>query len=125
MIYFFSMESEKLIGRKVYLLNTLIVPVDFSKYPKATVNLEKITIEEAKQLLTNNPFVSAIGHEATAKLLSQLLGINIPVNRVSVFFEPDDIGIHFFLKQRLPEGKILTKEELEKLDYWLVKSWVM
>ena len=110
---------------KVYLLNTLIVPIDFDKHPLVHVVLEKITIEEAKQILTNNPFVSAIGHEATAKLLSQLLGINIPVNRVSVFFEPDDIGIHFFLKQRLPEGKVLSQEELEKLDYWLVKSEVI
>jgi hypothetical protein len=28
------------------------------------------------------------------------------------------------LKERLPEGKVLTKEELEKLQYWLVKSYV-
>ena len=86
------------------------------------IRAETITIEEAKQILINNPFISAIGHEGTAKLLSKLLGINIPVNRITVFFEPDDIGIHFFLKQRLPEGKVLSQEELEKLDYWLVKS---
>jgi len=89
------------------------------------VVMEKISVEEAKQILTNNPFVSAIGHEATAKLLSQLLGIVIPANRISIFFEPDDIGIHFFLKTRLPEGKILTAEELQKLDFWLVKSEVI
>jgi len=125
MIYFFSMESEKLIGRKVYLLNTLIVPVDFSKYPKATVNLEKITIEEAKQILQNNEFISTIGHEATAKLLSQILNIPISVNRIAVFLEPGDVGIHFFLKSRLPEGKILTESELKQLDFWLVKSQVL
>jgi len=110
---------------KVYLLNTLIVPIDFDKHPLVHVVMEKISVEEAKQILTNNPFVSAIGHEATAKLLSQLLGIVIPANRISIFFEPDDIGIHFFLKTRLPEGKILTEEELKNLDYWLVKSEVI
>jgi len=110
---------------KVYLLNTLIVPIDFDKHPLVHVVLEKITIEEAKQILQNNPFISAIGHEGTAKLLSQLLGIAIQINRISVFFEPGDIGIHFFLKQRLPEGKVLSQEELEKLDYWLVKSEVV
>ena len=119
------MESEKLIGRKVYLLNTLIVPVNFDKYPVASIKLEKISLEEAKQILQNNSFVSAIGHEATAKLLTQLLNVSIPANRVSVFFEPGDTGIHFFLKTRLPEGKILSEAELKTLDFWLVKSQVL
>jgi Domain of unknown function (DUF1874). len=110
---------------KVYLLNTLIVPIDFNIYRYAYIKLERISLEKAKQILQNNEFISAIGHEATAKLLSQLLGINIPVNRISVFFELGDIGIHFFLKQRLPEGKVLTEEELKELDFWLVKSEVI
>jgi hypothetical protein len=110
---------------KIYLLNTLVIPIDFDIYRYAYIRVEKISIEEAKQILKNKEFISAIGHEGTAKLLSQLIGINIPVNRITVFFEPGDIGIHFYLKQRLPEGKVLTKEELEKLDYWLVKSEVL
>jgi len=64
---------------KVYLLNTLIVPIDFNIYRYAYIKLERISLKEAKQILQNNEFISAIGHEATAKLLSQLLGINIPV----------------------------------------------
>ena len=107
---------------KVYLLNTLVIPVNFDTYDEAYIKMEKISVDEAKQILQNNPFISAIGHEGTAKLLSRLLGINIPVNRITVFFEPGDIGIHFFLKQRLPEGKVLTEEELKELDFWLVKS---
>jgi Domain of unknown function (DUF1874). len=110
---------------KIYLLNTLVIPVNFDTYENVYIRAETITIEEAKQILINNPFISAIGHEGTAKLLSQLLGINIPVNRITVFFEPGDIGIHFFLKQRLPEGKVLTEEELKELDFWLVKSEVI
>jgi len=107
---------------KVYLLNTLVIPVNFDTYDEAYIKMEKISVDEAKQILINNPFISAIGHEGTAKLLSQLLGIAIQINRISVFFEPGDIGIHFFLKQRLPEGKVLTEEELKELDFWLVKS---
>jgi len=107
---------------KVYLLNTLVIPVNFDTYDEAYIKMEKISVDEAKQILQNKEFISAIGHEGTAKLLSQLLGINIPVNRITVFFEPGDIGIHFFLKQRLPEGKVLTEEELKELDFWLVKS---
>jgi hypothetical protein len=110
---------------KVYLLNTLIIPIDFNKNPKVTVELQKISIEQAKQLLQKNGFISAIGHEGTAKLLSSLLNINIPVNRISIYFEKGDIGIHFFPKQRLPEGKVFSYEELQKIDFWLIKSQVL
>jgi hypothetical protein len=108
----------------LYVFNTLITPVNFDKYTTANITLRKISIEEAKELLSKNKFVSAIGHEATAKVLSQLLGVNIPVNRVSVWMQEGDIGIHFFLKTRLPEGKVLSEEELRKLDFWLVQSSV-
>jgi hypothetical protein len=108
----------------LYIFNTLVTPVNFDKYTTANITLRKISIEEAKELLNKNQFTSAIGHEGTAKVLSQLLGVNIPTNRISVYMEPGDIGIHFFLKQRLPEGKVLSEEELRKLDFWLVQSSV-
>jgi hypothetical protein len=110
---------------KIYVMNTLIIPIDFNKYPKAIIEFKKISVEETKQILQNNSFISAIGHEGTAKLLSQILNINIPVNRISIYFEKGDIGIHFFLKSRLPEGKVLSYEELKQLDFWLVKSQVL
>jgi len=108
---------------KVYLFNTLVVPINFDQYSNATVVLSRITVQEARAILSHG-FVSAIGHEGTAQVLSQLLGISIKANRVTVFMQPGDIGVHFFLKQRLPEGKVLSAEELKQLDFWLVKSEV-
>jgi hypothetical protein len=109
----------------IYILNSLIVPVNFDKVSQVNVKLSRISVQEAKDILSNNKFVSAIGHEGSAQVLSQLLGIKIPVNRISVFFEKGDIGIHLFLKQRLPEGKVLSEEELKKLDFWIVRSEVL
>jgi len=109
----------------IYILNSLIVPVNFDKVDEARIRLNRISLEEAKDILSNNKFISAIGHEGSAQVLSQLLGIKIPVNRVSVFFEKGDIGIHLFLKQRLPEGRVLSEEELKKLDFWIVRSEVL
>ena len=109
----------------LYVLNSLVIPVDFSKYSNVDVKLRRISVEEAKRLLQNNEFVSAIGHEGSAQMLSRLFNIPIPMNRVSVFFEPGDKGIHFFLKQRLPEGKVLNEQELKALDFWLVLSEVV
>jgi hypothetical protein len=109
----------------LYVLNTLITPINFDEYAEARVKLRKITISEAREILASTTdFVSAVGHEATAKLLSQLLGIQIPAERRTIFMRPGDKAIHFFLKVRLPEGIILTEEQLRRLDYWLVLSEV-
>ena len=108
----------------LYILNTLIVPIDFSKHPSVTVRLTRISLDEAKTLLASQ-FISAVGHEGTAKLLSQLFNINIPFNRITVYMEPGDVGLHFFLKSRLPEGVVLDEKQLKALDFWLVKSEVI
>lgn len=108
----------------VYVLNTLLIPVDFDRHKEADVRVSKITVDEARELLRGG-FVSAVGHQGTAELLSRILNIPIPTQRISVYFEPGDIGVHFFLKERLPEGQVLQNDEVSKLQYWLVKSEVM
>lgn len=108
----------------IYILNSLITPFDFNTTRGAIVKFKRIGIEEAKAILTKQPFISAIGHEATAKLLTQILGISIPTNRIQVFLKPGDMCLHFVLQERLPEGKVLSEEELKKLKYWLVLSSV-
>ena len=108
-----------------YLLNSMIIPVDFSALNVATITMRKIQLDEVRKLLNNGGFISAVGHPGTAQLLTELLGIEVPVNRVAVQLKSGDIGIHFVLTQRLPEGKVLSKEELAKLDYYFVASYVL
>jgi hypothetical protein len=100
----------------VYLLNALIVPIDFERFPKVTVKIRKASIEEVRQLLQND-FVSAVGHQATADLLTSLLHIPVQFNRVAIKAAPGDVLIHFVLKTRVPEGKVLTLEELLELPF--------
>jgi hypothetical protein len=102
-----------------------MIPVDFETQERYTVYLTRITPRTAKELLEGKEFVSAIGHEATAKVLSDLLGINIPYNRITVKMKPYDSAIHFVLKTRLPEGKVLTEEELKELEFTLALSTVI
>ena len=106
----------------LYVLNSLITPINFQKYPHATIKFKLIATEEAKNLVKTYPFVSAIGHEATAEILSMILETHIPTNRTQVFLEPGDKALHFYLQTRLPEGKILTKNELSELPFRLVLS---
>ena len=73
-------------------------------------------LEWIKEIIAGG-FESAVGHESTAKLLSQLLGVNVPANRQEIKLKYGDKLIVFQLMQRLPEGKILDEEELKKIGY--------
>jgi len=103
-----------------YILNSLIVPLA-RDINEAEIHLRKVSVEEAKEFIING-FLSAIGHEATAKLLTELLGADIPYNRVAVEMHPGDQALHFVLRQRLPEGTVLDIEALSALQYDLYIS---
>jgi hypothetical protein len=109
---------------KTYVLNTLTVPLDWDSEILYYVTLKKVNINGSKELLRNG-FISAVGHEATAKLLTELLGIEIPYNRIQVKMTHFDRALHFVLKERIPEGKILTLDELKQIGYYLVVSEVV
>ena len=93
-----------------YILN---VPV-LTEY--GTYKFEKIDMLTAKQFLADD-FTSAVGHQGTADVLSKILGVNIPFNRVAITMQPGDQALVFRLKTRLPEGAILTADQLSGLDY--------
>jgi hypothetical protein len=109
----------------IYILNTFAVPINFVKHEEAIIKIEKIELEQAKKLLSNNKFVSAVGHESTARLLSELFGVHIPTNRIEVSLEEGDISLHFVLLRRLAEGQILNYQELAKTGFNLLLSKVL
>jgi len=82
-----------------------------------------ITVEQAKERLQDG-YQSAIGHEGSAQFLSQLLALDIPMNRIAVQMEQGDTALVLRIKTRLPEGKLLTREEIESIPFelgWLSK----
>ena len=96
----------------VYVLNSPIL-TSFGRY-----SYRPISTEEARKLLANG-FVSAIGHESTAQFISRILGIPIPVNRVAINMARGDKALVFQVLVRLPEGRILSEEELRIIPYRL------
>ena len=105
-----------------YLLNAKIAPVAHEPGVEYVIKMRAITEEEARELVKRwgDNFVSAIGHEATAKLLEMILGRAVPVNRVAVTLKHGDEALIFALKGRLPEGAVVKDvEELKRIGYEL------
>ncbi|MHC1577128.1 MAG: STIV orfB116 family protein [Candidatus Methanospirareceae archaeon] len=82
---------------------------------EATVSIRTLSVVEARQLLSENRWESAIGHESTAKVVSKVLGVEVPAERRQVRLEEGDKVLVFQLLQRLPEGKVLGEEELAEV----------
>jgi len=110
---------------KLYVLSTGFVPVDLEKHRKVVIVQRIISVQEAKQLLANSNFISAVGHQSTAHLMSAVLGISVPYNRAQIYLEPGDQAVGFVLKARPPEGRVLSREELESIGYYFIHARVL
>lgn len=96
----------------ITILNTSIITSHGSYTYKAC------SLEQAKQLVAvAGGYQSAVGHETTAAVISTLLGVFVKMNRIQYQQQPGDTALVFKLKERAPEGKILTAEEIEEIGY--------
>ena len=77
----------------------------------AIIKASPISLGEVKALLKEG-FVSAVGHESTARVLSSLLGTHVPFNRAQISIKEGDVIISFQFLIRLPEGKVLGEDEV-------------
>ena len=80
-----------------------------------TVRVRPIHAGDVEGLLKIQEWKSAVGHASTAAVLSTLLGVEIPPNRVSITLQAGDVLIVFQLGIRLEEGKILSSDEVAAL----------
>ena len=94
-----------------YILNAPILTA-YGRY-----NFVHISVSLAQELMIQEEFTSAVGHQGTAEIISRLVNINVSVNRITIKMQPGDSAIVFRLLERLPEGKVLSMEELKSLPY--------
>lgn len=97
--------------RKTVLLNTSIL-TDYGIYGYVPLSLE-----DARQIVSRENFESAIGHQSTAEILTELLGVSVALNRSNNKQSPGDQAIVFKLRGRPEEGRILTREDTDRIGY--------
>lgn len=83
-----------------------------------TYTYSPLSLAEAQALVTSG-FQSAVGHQSTADIISTLLSVPCPVNRIQYQQQPGDLALIFKLNGRPEEGKILSTQEIEAIGY----SW--
>ena len=93
-----------------YILSSLVIPCT----EDCVIECKRVSLDEAREFVKDGNFVSAVGHKSTAELLSELLGVNIECNRIFVDMKPGDEAIAVQFLERIAEGRVLSKEELEK-----------
>lgn len=111
------------LGPKIYLLNTPIL-TSFGLFKHDLIDTEKAREiatwidKDGKRRLKAN-VISAIGHEASAKYLSYLLDVSVPVERRGIIMNKGEKAIILRCLARLPEGKVLSEEEMNNFAWQL------
>jgi hypothetical protein len=98
---------------KLAILNTSILTT-YGQY-----DYSQISLEEARQLIAakGENIISAVGHQSTAEILTELLGVAVPMNRIQFAQEAGQQALVFKLKSRVPEGVILSRANIEQIGY--------
>ena len=96
----------------IYLLNSPVL-TNYGLW-----RLSPLDVNEARELAAGG-FVSAIGHEGSAKLLTDVLQQPVALARDHASLQPGDRAIVFRLPRRLPEGVVLGEMDLQAQDWEL------
>ena len=78
----------------------------------------QVSLEDAREMLSEGSFDSAVGHPDTAAIFSALLGQHVRCNRVSVS-DPTRLLVGQYTGPRLPEGASQLPEGAS-IQWWVV-----
>ncbi len=83
---------------------------------------EFLTDVEAKKMVhkfkdEDKEIISAVGHDATAEIMSEVLDFPVKKQRLDFKQKVDDTALIFHLKERALEGEILDKNGIEEIGY--------
>jgi hypothetical protein len=101
------------------ILNTSIL-TNYGAYEYKALSLsdaQHVVYNAIAQIGLDDGILSAVGHESTAAILTDLLETPIAMNRIQFAQAKGQSALVFKLKGRAPEGVILERAEIEKIGY--------
>jgi len=105
---------------KVVLLNAVVTRSD----KPAIVVSRPASLQEVRELVSNTSGVeSYIGHEATARLLSELLGVEVPVSRAMYVPRRGDLAVVARLRRRLERPEDVKNVRPEDVEFLIVNYY--
>lgn len=104
---------------RIALMNTTILAPASWDDP-VTVKAEKIDTDDARGLIRAGGYVSHVGHESTAQIMSLVLDTEVDFDRTPVQMRSGDVAVALKLRGRVPEGTILTAAEVEEIGFDLI-----
>lgn len=76
---------------------------------------DALDVAAARAFVASGQVDSAVGHAATARHLTAVLGVMVPCARVAVRMQPGDRALVFRIEARLAEGQVLDDAALAAL----------
>jgi len=104
----------------VYLINSAVI-TRFGLYRYRPVKPEEIQrlttwVDDEGKRRWKQGVISAVGHELAARILSEIIGKTVKVNRIRIAMKAGDKAIVLRLRFRLPEGVVIR--DLRELGDW-------
>ena len=81
----------------------------------------KITPEYAAKIVAEEGYVSHVGHEDMAKVMGNILGVDLPMNRDTFTVDVDYLIVGQYRGPRLPEGTTELPEGAV-VEWWVVSA---
>lgn len=103
------------MSRGLALLNTAVL-TDYGAFSYYPID-RTIAAMIAQHAAEHKWLQSYIGHAATARILSKVLGVDVVVNRATYQQEVGDSAIVFKLRRRIDMPRELTVEEVEEIGF--------
>ena len=95
----------------ILLLNSPVLTAE------GTYRLTACSVEDARALVRERGFVSAVGHQGAAEIMSRELAIDCPMRRVRELQLPGHTAIVLRLSQRTEEGEVLSTARMQLVGY--------
>lgn len=80
-----------------------------------TLHIRKLTVNEFCEEIANAEIVNAIGHASTVSVINTMCKTDLLPNRIEIKLGNGDELLIFQVRVRLPEGKVLTVDEVKQL----------